>query len=397
MMRVLQILNRPNIGGIVPQVLALSNLLGNEFETKLIIGKLDEGEAFFEKAFKKYEQEFNTIENLKRKINPLEDYKAYKEIRKIIREYKPHIVHTHAAKSGALGRLAAFHEKTPVVIHTFHGHVFHSYFGKIKTQLFIEIERYLAKRSSSIIAISALQKQDLVKQYKICSEDRVKIVNLGYDLESFSQNIVEKRKRFRAQWKLEESCYLIGIVGRVEPIKNHHLFVDVIADLKKISDKKIVGLIVGDGSKKEEIQDYAKQIGLKVSNENGENCDLLFTSWITDVEEVYASIDLLCLTSKNEGTPVSLIEAQATGIPIVATNVGGVKDTIVDNYPVLLSPDNNKEGMIVNILHILNKNSSQKSEKALLLSKLLNKYGYNNMINKVKHIYIENYNKSSLK
>lgn len=397
MIRVLQILNRPNIGGIVPQVLALTNLLGEGYSTKLITGMLDEGEVFFEEAFKKYKQEFETIENLKRKINVLEDFKAYKEIRKTIKDYKPHIVHTHAAKSGALGRLAAFHENIPVVVHTFHGHVFHSYFGKAKTQLFIEIERYLAKRSSSIIAISELQKKDLVDQYEICSEDKVKVVSLGYDLESFAQKIDEKRKRFRTNWKLKESTYVIGIVGRVEPIKNHRLFVDVIAGLKKISNHKIIGLIVGDGSKKDEIESYANQIGLLSSNDDGESCDLLFTSWITNVEEVYAGIDLLCLTSNNEGTPVSLIEAQATGTPIVATNVGGVKDTLVKNYPALLSPSNDKETMVANILSILAKNSSQRDNKMHFKQDLLNKYGYNNMINSIKHIYIEDFNKSSLK
>jgi len=393
MMRVLQILNRPNIGGIVPQVLALTNLLGDEFETKLIAGRLDEGEVFFEEAFNKYNQKLEIVEQLKRKIDIVEDYKAYKKIRAIIRDYKPHIVHTHAAKSGAIGRLAAFHEKTPIIIHTFHGHVFHSYFGKIKTQIFIEIERFLAKKSSAIIAISELQKKDLVDKYKISSNDKVKVVNLGYDLEKFYENIEQKRKSFRTKWKLKQTAIVLGIVGRVEPIKNHQMFVDVIAGLKKLTDKEIIGLIIGDGSKREEMEVYAKNLGLKISNKSGKNCDLLFTSWITEVTEVYAGLDLLCLTSNNEGTPVSLIEAQATGIPIVATNVGGVQDTIINGYPALLSPKMDSGKMVGNILTIIEKNSSQKDVNDVLRLKLLDKYGYNKLIYNTKYIYKEKYEK----
>ena len=160
MKKVLRILNRFNVGGPTHNATYLTKFLSPEYETKLIGGKKLESEAAFEYLLQENDIDYTILENMNRSINPLKDFKAFVEIRNIIKDFKPDIVHTHASKSGALGRLAAISLKVPIILHTFHGHVFHSYFGKLKTYIYILIERFLAKKSSAIIAISELQKNE---------------------------------------------------------------------------------------------------------------------------------------------------------------------------------------------------------------------------------------------
>jgi len=145
MKKVLRILNRFNIGGPTHNATYLTKFLSPEYETKLIGGKKLESEAAFEYLLKENKLDYLIIENMNRALNPIKDLKAFFEIRNIIKDFKPDIVHTHASKSGALGRLAAISMRVPIILHTFHGHVFHSYFGKLKTYLYIVIERYLAQ------------------------------------------------------------------------------------------------------------------------------------------------------------------------------------------------------------------------------------------------------------
>lgn len=385
--RVLQVLNRPNIGGIVPQVLNTAKYLQPHFETLVISGHLDEEEAGFEHLFNEYGIELRLIPNMYRPIHPLKDYKAYKATKEIIADFKPDIVHTHAAKAGGIGRLAAAHSKVPAIFHTFHGHVFHSYFGSAKTQFFIEIERYLARRSSGIIAISKLQKEEISETYKICPAEKTHIVPLGYQLDRFFTDLPEKREKFRAKWRLAPDTIVIGMIGRLVPIKNVGMFVEAIKQVKEQTDKKVKGVLIGDGEERAKLEGIARDLGLTCGTESGEECDLLLTSWITETDEAYAGLDIVCLTSFNEGTPVSLIEAQAAGLPIAATNVGGVRDTVLENDHVLLSPSGEIEAMTANLSKLIGKISSQNIDFAANREFVLNKFGVNSLIFNVKNLY----------
>ena len=194
MPRVLRIINRLNLGGPTYNASYLSKYLPEEYETMLVSGMKDDSEASSEFIVQSMGLEPVYIKNMHRSLHPIKDYKAYKEIRKIIREFKPDIVHTHAAKPGAVGRLAAHHEKVPVILHTFHGHVFHSYFGKVKTGIFLRIERFMAKRSTRIIAISPKQKEELSKEFRICPEEKIETIPLGFDLDRFQREQGRKTK-----------------------------------------------------------------------------------------------------------------------------------------------------------------------------------------------------------
>ena len=202
--KILRIVNRFNLGGPVYNALFLSRFMSDDFETLLIGGAPDIGETDTEHLFNEYGIKPIIIPELRREIRFKHDKKAYQKIKRNIEEYQPDIVHTHASKAGFLGRYAALKCNVPIILHTFHGHVFHSYFGKAKTELFKNIERYLAQKTSGIIAISPAQKEELVDVYKIAKEEKVHLIPLGFDLQKFTENKAEQRAFTREKYKLKE-------------------------------------------------------------------------------------------------------------------------------------------------------------------------------------------------
>lgn len=340
MTKVLRILNRFNVGGPTYNAAYLTKYLSKDYETKLIGGLKEDAEASSEYILKNLDLQYEIIPEIRRGINLINDYKAFRKVVKIIRAEKPQIVHTHASKAGMIGRTAAFYCGVPYVFHTFHGHVFHSYFGKCKTRFFITIEQFLAKKTTKIIAISEKQKYELGTVYKICNPNKIEVVPLGFDLNKFSENTEAKRAAFRSQYSIADDEIAIGIVGRLAPIKNHTLFIDAIDFcIKQLPHKKIRAFIIGDGELNEQLQNYCidKNITISTLSNPVVNASITFTSWIQDVDVAYAGLDIVALTSLNEGTPVSIIEAQAAGKPIVATNVGGIGDIVSEGNTALLS------------------------------------------------------------
>jgi len=342
MPKVLRIINRFNLGGITYNVSYLSKYLPPEYETLLIGGPEEEGEESSLFIPHSLGLQPTIITELRRSVNPLSDYFAYRKIKKIIREFKPDIVHTHASKAGAIGRIAAYHCKVPVIIHTFHGHVFNNYFSTFKTNIFKSIERYLAKKSSAIIAISKIQKKELSEIHKICPPEKIHVIPLGFNLDRFTENTETKRKLFRTQFNIKDDELTITIIGRLAPIKNHYLFIDAVEHVLHHTSKKIKALIVGDGETKQDLITYLEQKKLSYSTSNHGSATFVFTSWIKEVDVALAGSDLVALTSKNEGTPVSLIEAQAAGKFIVTTNVGGIKDILAENAGFLSEADDDE-------------------------------------------------------
>ncbi len=324
MTKVLRILNRFNLGGPTYNVAYLSRYLDKEFETILVGGEPEKGETDSMHILGDLGLRPIILPELKRNPNLLEDIKAYRALRKLIREHKPDIVHTHAAKAGALGRLAAIHEKVPVIVHTFHGHVFNNYFSSGVTKIFIQIERWLAKRSTKIIAISEEQKKDLSEVYRICPAEKIEIVPLGFDLERFREDLDLKRNKTRTDYNLDEKTIAVAIVGRLVPIKNHQLFLEALRKVQEKTKKNVHAFIVGDGLERHQLEERA------TAWLNKDQVQITFTSWIQDIGTFNAGMDIMCLTSLNEGTPVSLIEAQACNLPIVSTRVGGV-ESVVNN------------------------------------------------------------------
>ena len=251
--KILRIINRFNIGGPTYNATFLTRFMSDEFETVLIGGLPEEGEADSLHILNEYGVKPILIPELKRNPNFFSDRKALKKIKTIIEEFKPDIVHTHAAKAGALGRKAAFDCKVPVVVHTFHGHVFHSYFGKFKTEVFRRIEKRLASKSSGIIAISAQQKNELSEKYAIANKNKIEVIPLGFDLNPFQVDLEIKRQKTRNKFNLTDDQIAVAIIGRLAPIKNHKLFLDSIEIVHQQTTKKTVFFIVGDGETRNEL------------------------------------------------------------------------------------------------------------------------------------------------
>lgn len=388
--RVLRIINRLNLGGPTYNVAYLTKYLEPQFETKLVAGMKDESEASSEHIIQSLNIVPTYVKDMHRSIHPIKDFLSFLEIRRIIKEYKPDIVHTHAAKSGAIGRLAALSCNVPIILHTFHGHVFHSYFSSLSTKVFLFIERFLARRTQGIIAISNLQKKELCEDFHIVSPDKAYVIPLGFDLTKFNTDIESKRKAFRSKYGVKDDEVVISIVGRLVPIKNHSLFLKSIQLVKEKSSKKIRVFIVGDGELRAQIEAEAKSLELSFDNQNlSATTDLTFTSWIKEVDVVNAGSDIICLSSLNEGTPVSLIEACASGKPIVSTNVGGIGDFIENEKNGFLVDDNNPNTFASKILYLI-EHENERIQMGLFNQKnIINLFSYTRLVSDVKSLYLK--------
>jgi len=382
--KVLRIINRFNLGGPTYNATFLSAFLSDKFETKLIGGKHEsyEGESLF--IPHKYGIKPLLIDSLQREINFKKDKQAYTEIREIIREFKPDIVHTHASKSGAIGRLAAFKENVPVVVHTFHGHVFHSYFGKLKTIFYKIVERYLAKKSSAIITISDIQRDELVNTHKVVPQNKAKVINLGFDLTKFQTNQEDKRLNFVSEYNILNDEVCIGIIGRLTDIKNHDMFFNVIDKVVKQTTKKIRVFVIGGG----ELEESLKQKALQIEKDN-ESKIFTFTSWIKDVDVPLARLDVVCLTSHNEGTPVSLIEAQAANVVVMSTNVGGVKDIVEEDKTAYVIEGFSEEKYSEKLLELVENENKRKLMSQNGWAYVKDKFHYTRLCENVEKLYLE--------
>lgn len=354
MPRVLRILNRLIIGGPALNATYLTKYMAPEWETQLVIGGKDDHEHDATHLTERLGIAPLKIDEMKRAIDPIADRKAYLKMKALIKEFKPDVVHTHAAKSGAIGRLAAAACGVPVIVHTFHGHVFHSYFNRFKTQAFINIERYLARRSSGIIAISEIQKQELADTYRIAPAGKISIIPLGFDLDRFGTNQDAKRAAFRQRFGLAEDELAIGIVGRIVPVKNHALFVAAAAELVNQSSRKLRFVIVGDGDMRGPMEAQFREAGLDYAYwpEEPRPAQAICTSWQTEMDEVFAGLDIVALCSHNEGTPVSLIEAQAAARPVVSTEVGGVANVVEEGRAGFITPAGQSQAFAAALLRL---------------------------------------------
>jgi glycosyltransferase involved in cell wall biosynthesis len=362
-----------------------------EFETILVVGEKEDHEQSAEYLARQLEIKFVTMKGMGRSINPVSDYFAYRQMKELIKSFKPDIVHTHSAKPGAIGRLAASALDVPAIVHTFHGHVFHSYFSSLKSKFFINTERYLAKKSHAIIAISEQQKKELVHDFSIAPEKKFHVVPLGFDLDKFRQNQEEKRIKFRQEFSLSDDDIAIGIIGRLVPVKNHYLFIKAIRHILSNSSKKIKAFIIGDGETRADLENVATQAGISFSIETDAQHPhpLVFTSWRSDVDVINAGLDIVCLTSLNEGTPVSLIEAQAANKPVVSTRVGGIADIVVEGETALLAGIEDADLFCDHVMQLVEDDALRNRLGANSSSHVLQKFSYQRLVKDVSELYYE--------
>jgi glycosyltransferase involved in cell wall biosynthesis len=277
--------------------------------------------------------------------------------------------------------------KVPIIVHTYHGHVFHSYFGKFKTTLYKIIERRLARISSGIIAISDIQKAELAEQHTICPPAKIKVIQLGFDLNRFHEDIAEKRQNTREKFQIASDELAIAIIGRLAPVKNHQLFLNSIAEIAAKTSKKVKFFIVGDGDEKLAIETSIKELQLP------DNFEIILTSWVKDISSFNPGMDLICLTSLNEGTPVSLIEAQAANIPILTTDVGGVRDIVKENVTGYVVSNNSLTEFAEKLLFLIENDSIRNEMSQNGWEFVKSRFHYTTLVKNMENYYSELINK----
>ena len=389
MPRVLRILNRLIIGGPTINATYLTKYMEPEFETMLVIGGKDDHEQDATYLTDQLGIKPVVVSKMKRSIHPVNDGQAYLEVKALIEKFKPDIVHTHAAKAGIIGRMAADACKVPIVLHTFHGHVFHSYFSKWQTESFIMLERYLAKKSTGIVAISPIQKDELANTYNICPPDKLQIIPLGLDLDKFRINPEHKRIDFRKKYLIADDDLAIGIIGRIVPVKNHTLFAEAAARVLAQTDKKVKFIIIGDGDMRQQLESEFRSLNIDYAYFPQEHRLATATclSWQLNMDEVLAALDIVALTSHNEGTPLSLIEAQAAGKPIVTTNVGGVADVVLEGQTGLLIEAGNADKFAEGLGKLINDSGLRKRFGAKGLEFAHSNFSYHRLVKDMSAYY----------
>ena len=315
--RILRIFSRLNVGGPSLHVIHLAAGLGaHGFATRLVVGRESEREGSLMDLALERRVDVLALSGLGREIRPFSDLRALFGLVRLARRFRPHVVHTHTAKAGVLGRVAALLARVPVIVHTYHGHVLREYFGRVTNAVFRGIERFLARGTDGLVTVSESVKDDLVAM-AIAPAHRIRVVRLGLELEPFTRPL--PRGVLRADAGFAANAPLVGMVGRLVPVKDVSTFLRA-ARLVHAGRPDARFSLVGDGPDRAALEKEAAALGL-----SGVVC---FHGWRRDLPAVYGDLDVVVNASRNEGTPVALIEALAAGRPVVATAVGGTPDLL---------------------------------------------------------------------
>jgi glycosyltransferase involved in cell wall biosynthesis len=322
--RVLRLIARLNMGGPALHVSYLTKGLDERgYETTLVAGSLARGESSMSFVAEELGIDVVGMPQLHREVSPLYDSVSVARLVGLIRRLRPQILHTHTAKAGAIGRVAALASGTarpPIIVHTFHGHVLRGYFGPVRSAVFREIERALARATTRLVAVSPEVRDDLVG-FGVAPADRFSVVRLGIELDARITDESGSREVLRSLFGVPEERFVIGWIGRMTPIKRVE---DVLLALAGLRERGVdaIACLVGDGPDREAAERRAHALGLARH--------VLFVGYQRDVAPYYAFLDAFLLPSANEGTPVVAIESLAAGRPVVATRVGGVPDVVSD-------------------------------------------------------------------
>jgi glycosyltransferase involved in cell wall biosynthesis len=337
--RVLRLIARLNMGGPALHVSYLTRGLESRgYHTTLVAGKLARGEDSMSFVAEDLGVDVVSLGELHREISPVYDPVAVRRLVQEIRRVRPHIIHTHTAKAGAVGRAAALiagDARPAVVVHTYHGHVLRGYFDPLRTQIFRETERALARHTTRLIAVGPEVRDDLV-ELGVAPTEQFSVIRLGIDLESRVLGDPAQRAEYRALFGLPEERFVVGWIGRMTAIKRVD---DIVLSFKALLDRGVDAalVLVGDGPDREGIEQRAYDLGIARH--------VLFVGYQRDVAPYYALFDALILPSGNEGTPVVAIEALAARRPVVATRVGGVPDVVDDGEDGFLTDVGDTDGL----------------------------------------------------
>ncbi len=331
-LRVLQVIGRLNMGGPahIAALLSGRRFYPDRYETLLVHGSLAPGEESLAELAEEQGATMGRLPELQQPVNPLRDAQALRKLARLVRSFRPHVVHTHTAKAGFIGRQAALAVRPrPAVVHTYHGHVLEGYFGTAKSRLYLEMERALARVSDCLIGVSQATVDDLVR-LGVAPRSKFRVLPLGLPLRELTLLSPPMRAGAREALELEDEDVLLVFVGRIVPIKRLDLLLRALARARE-ADPRLQLMIVGDGEERPQLERQAAELGIAGQ--------VHFLGYRRELRPVFAAADLAVLSSDNEGTPVSLIEAAAAGLPAVATDVGGVREVVGEDTGILVPPD----------------------------------------------------------
>jgi glycosyltransferase involved in cell wall biosynthesis len=345
--KIVRAITRLNIGGPAIHAILLTHALddGVAFQSTLVTGVTGQREGDMLDLARARSVEPVIMPALGREISPLDDLVSLARMVQLIRKLEPDIVHTHMAKAGTVGRLAARVCGVPLVVHTYHGHVFHSYFSPLKTGVFITIERVLGLATNRIVVVGEGQR-DEIAGYGVAPLKKLVPIRLGLELGQFTQaDRGRSRGQLRRELGIGSDIPLVGIVARLVPVKAHEMFFRAAVRVRAAMPQAQF-LVLGDGERRAELEALVGELGLHGS--------VRFLGWRRDMVNVYADLDVVALTSRNEGSPVALIEALASARPVVATAVGGVPEVVVDGVTGLTVPASDSDAFADAVIRLLN-------------------------------------------
>jgi glycosyltransferase involved in cell wall biosynthesis len=332
--KVVRVIARLNVGGPAPHVTWLDDGLRRRgFDPVLVYGPVGPAEASLEDRVESLQLRARKVPDLGRRIRLWSDVRALSHLTRLVFRERPDVVHTHTAKAGALGRLAALaynltrrRQRRCVVFHTFHGHVLHGYFGPLGTIAVRAAERALARITDRVVTISAQQKDDISSRYRIAPPHKTLVIELGLDLDALLRLEGDGRS---IGSRLEEDSVVFGYVGRLARIKDLPTLLEAFASAASRTPRARL-VLVGDGEERADLERRAATLGIADR--------VRFTGWQRDLAAVHGGIDVSVLSSLNEGTPVAIIEAMAAARPVIATDVGGVRDVVTHGRTGLVVP-----------------------------------------------------------
>ena len=382
MIRVARVITRLNIGGPSIQTVTLADRLREHgFDTLLIHGRLADGEGDMSYLLRDRDVKTALVPSLQRPVSPIADARAVAGILRELKAFKPQIVHTHTAKAGTTGRLAAiaYNRLSSIrarTVHTYHGHSLEGYFRHAGP--FVAIERLLALATDQLIAISPRIESELRDRYRIGRPEQWTMVPLGFNLTPLLAVDLAARAAARQALDLDADAPVITIVGRLTAIKQHELFLRVAHAVHQQRPTAIF-TIVGDGERRREMEALAASLGL--------TNHVRFYGWRQDLATIYGAANVCVLTSRNEGTPVAVIEALAAGVPAVATDVGGVRDVLNDPVLGATAPDGDIDGLAAHVLSALSPEMQSPSAVAARRASATARYGLDRLVSDIADLY----------
>jgi glycosyltransferase involved in cell wall biosynthesis len=385
--KILRIIARLNVGGPARHVALLNaGLDARGHDTLLVHGELDNGEASFEQFARDRRLRMVKIGALGRRVSPASDLTAFTALRQLIRDEQPDVIHTHTAKAGTLGRLAALacnamrpRSRRPLVVHTFHGHVFEGYFSTAANHAIRTIERSLARVTDTIVTISPRQRTDIVERFRIAPAAKTVVVPLGLDLDPLIE-LPPEAKGMRDALGMAVDEVVVGYAGRMVPVKDLETLLRAFARAVEMSPKLRL-LLAGDGPERPRLESLAQELGIAGRAR--------FIGWVADLPAFYSALDLFALSSINEGTPVAAIEAMAAARPVVATSVGGVPDVIEHGVSGSLVPAQSIEAFAAALAHMAADPALRQTFGAAARRAARNRYSDRRLVDDLERLYSE--------